>query len=145
MVMLSMLGLMGRQDRATLSSKSSTREHALTSRPASCGSGLQPLEDLRDTPGDTSAKPQLPCWRHLSPEIYRELQHPQTRVRRSSRSRRRRCSIVRPRRCARQEMWDAYSWFVGAFRQAAEKLKAGDRNAAFPPGCFPPALPFVPA
>jgi hypothetical protein len=45
----------------------------------------------------------------------------------------------------RQEMWDAYAWFVGAFRQAAEKLKAGDRNAAFPPGSFPPAMPFVPA
>ena len=45
----------------------------------------------------------------------------------------------------RQEMWDAYAWFVGAFRQAAEKLKAGDRTAAFPSGSFPPALPFVPA
>ena len=45
----------------------------------------------------------------------------------------------------RQEMWDAYAWFVGAYRQAAEKLKAGDRTAAFPPGCFPPAMPFVPA
>ena len=45
----------------------------------------------------------------------------------------------------RQEMWDAYAWFVGAFHQAAEKLKLGDRAAAFPPGCFPPALPFVPA
>jgi hypothetical protein len=45
----------------------------------------------------------------------------------------------------RQEMWEAYAWFVGAYRQAAEKLKAGDRLAAFPPGSFPPALPFVPA
>jgi hypothetical protein len=45
----------------------------------------------------------------------------------------------------RHEMWDAYAWFVGAYRQAAEKLKAGDRTAAFPPGCFPPAMPFVSA
>jgi hypothetical protein len=27
--------------------------------------------------------------------------------------------------------------------QAADKLRAGDRNAAFPPGSFPPALPYV--
>jgi REP element-mobilizing transposase RayT len=45
----------------------------------------------------------------------------------------------------RREMWEAYAWFVGEYRQAAEKLKAGDRLAAFPPGSFPPALPFVPA
>jgi hypothetical protein len=44
----------------------------------------------------------------------------------------------------RQEMWNAYAWFVAAYRQAAEKLKAGDRNAAFPPGSFPPAMQFVP-
>jgi hypothetical protein len=33
--------------------------------------------------------------------------------------------------------------FVVAFREATEKLKAGNRNAAFPIGCFPPRLPFV--
>jgi hypothetical protein len=38
---------------------------------------------------------------------------------------------------------EAYSRFVGAFRDAAEKLKAGDRTAAFPEGSFPPAPPFV--
>ena len=27
--------------------------------------------------------------------------------------------------------------------RASERLKAGDRNAPFPIGCFPPALPFV--
>jgi hypothetical protein len=44
---------------------------------------------------------------------------------------------------ARRELYEGYAWFVAAFRQAAEKLKAGDRSAAFPAGCFPPALPFV--
>jgi hypothetical protein len=29
------------------------------------------------------------------------------------------------------------------FREAAEKLREGDRSASFPPGSFPPALPFV--
>jgi hypothetical protein len=43
----------------------------------------------------------------------------------------------------RRELWEAYRWFVAAFRDAAEKLRAGDRNAAFPLGSFPPALPFV--
>jgi hypothetical protein len=45
----------------------------------------------------------------------------------------------------RKELWDAYGWFVAAYREAAEKLRNGDRNAAFPPGSFPPHLPFVPA
>jgi hypothetical protein len=43
----------------------------------------------------------------------------------------------------RQELYEGYAWFVAAFRQAAEKLRAGDRSAAFPIGSFPPALPFV--
>jgi putative transposase len=43
----------------------------------------------------------------------------------------------------RRELWEAYRWFVAAFREAAEKLRAGDRNALFPLGSFPPALPFV--
>jgi hypothetical protein len=43
----------------------------------------------------------------------------------------------------RRELWEAYRLFVAAFRQAADKLRAGDRNAAFPPGSFPPALPYV--
>ncbi len=47
------------------------------------------------------------------------------------------------RQSVRQGLYEGYAWFVSAFRQAAEKLKAGDRSAAFPAGCFPPALPFV--
>ena len=43
----------------------------------------------------------------------------------------------------RRELWEAYRWFVAAFREAAERLRAGDRNALFPLGSFPPALPFV--
>ena len=43
----------------------------------------------------------------------------------------------------RRELWEAYSLFVAAFRNAAEKLRAGDRNIVFPLGSFPPALPFV--
>jgi len=43
----------------------------------------------------------------------------------------------------RKALWDAYGWFVAAFREAAEKLRAGDRMANFPTGSFPPHLPFV--
>jgi hypothetical protein len=44
---------------------------------------------------------------------------------------------------ARRELWEAYRLFVGAFRQAAETLRAGNRDAVFPLGSLPPALPFV--
>ena len=43
----------------------------------------------------------------------------------------------------RRELRDAYAGFVAVYRQAAEKLRAGDRNVFFPTGSFPPALPFV--
>jgi hypothetical protein len=43
----------------------------------------------------------------------------------------------------RKAFYDAYAWFVGVFREAAERLRQGDRNAPFPSGSFPPALPFV--
>ena len=46
-------------------------------------------------------------------------------------------------KAARKAFYDAYAWFVAAFRQAAEKLRQGDRSASFPTGSFPPALPFV--
>jgi len=47
-------------------------------------------------------------------------------------------------KAARLALYQSYSWFVGEFRKAAEKLRRGERNVSFPPGCFPPNLPFVP-
>jgi Transposase IS200 like len=47
-------------------------------------------------------------------------------------------------RRVRKELYEAYAWFVSAYREAAEKLRSGDRTAIFPAGSFPPALPFVP-
>ncbi len=47
------------------------------------------------------------------------------------------------RKRVRQELYRAYSWFTTAFREAAEKLRDGDRDALFPIGSFPPHLPFV--
>ena len=44
----------------------------------------------------------------------------------------------------RETFWLAYSMFVAAFREAAEKLKAGELSSVrFPVGSFPPGLPFV--
>jgi hypothetical protein len=43
----------------------------------------------------------------------------------------------------RKTMYDAYAWFVACFREAAAKLRAGDRLVKFPEGSFPPGLPFV--
>jgi hypothetical protein len=45
---------------------------------------------------------------------------------------------------ARKVIHEAYAYFYAAYREAAEKLKQGDLTAAFPPGSFPPHLPFVP-
>ncbi len=44
---------------------------------------------------------------------------------------------------ARGQLREAYRLFVEAYRQASAQLRAGDRDARFPEGCFPPALPFV--
>jgi hypothetical protein len=42
---------------------------------------------------------------------------------------------------ARVVLREAYDQFLAAYRQAAERLRAGDLTVEFPPGCFPPALP----
>lgn len=45
---------------------------------------------------------------------------------------------------ARVALRAAYSTFVAAYREAAERLRKGRWPVSFPSGCFPPALPFVP-
>ena len=46
-------------------------------------------------------------------------------------------------KAAFEELRNAYNWFVAAYREAADRLRAGDRNVSFPEGSFPPRLPFV--
>ena len=46
-------------------------------------------------------------------------------------------------KAARRELVEAYRWFVGAYREAAEKLRQGDFKVGFPAGSFPPRLPVV--
>jgi hypothetical protein len=43
----------------------------------------------------------------------------------------------------RNDLRNAYYSFVAAFREAADQLRKGNRNALFPEGSFPPAMPFV--
>jgi REP element-mobilizing transposase RayT len=117
---------------------------------------------------------QLPCWADLTPEQYRERiaelveeveaearvdreargieplgveailrQDPHTRPNQTKKSPA--PAYHAASKAARKSFWEAYSAFVAAFREAADKLKAGDRTARFPLGSFPPALPFVSA
>jgi REP element-mobilizing transposase RayT len=44
----------------------------------------------------------------------------------------------------RRRYREALSGFLRAYRDAAERLKRGSPQPRFPPGCFPPAGPFVP-
>ncbi len=44
---------------------------------------------------------------------------------------------------ARERLREAYDNFIECFRNAAKKLKSGEFNVTFPPGCFPPPRPFV--
>jgi len=114
----------------------------------------------------------LPCWAHLPAEEYQarmaELltgieakaraereqrgleplgveairrQHPHTRPNRTKKSPAPLFHTTSKK--AYLELRETYSRFVVAFRDAAEKLRAGDRLVAFPAGSFPPALPFV--
>jgi len=114
----------------------------------------------------------LPCWKHLSPEVIRQriaalvekIENEAASQRAASgaevlgaagvRAQTALDRPVRPKkspaplfhafsRRVRRELYEAYHQFLGAFRDAAEKWKAGDRNARFPLGSFPPGLPFV--
>ena len=114
----------------------------------------------------------LPCWKHLPAEVYhariaklvREIdeaaatargesliapmgpegvraQNPESRPRKIKKSPAPFCHALRKK--VRKGLWEAYGMFVAAFRGAAEKLRGGDPTAEFPPGSFPPGLPFV--
>jgi REP element-mobilizing transposase RayT len=130
------------------------------------------FEPRRHATEETVELSQVPCWRHLSPEMYREAvaglieeiesdasverkrtnreplgpaailrQHPHTCPNRSKKSPAPRFHAAT--KAAREALRQAYGFFLAAFREAAERLKGGDRTARFPNGCFPPGLPFV--
>lgn len=111
----------------------------------------------------------IPAWKDLTPEAYRknvadliaqiEVTARQQNSSNSPKSERRaqRSAQFRPKllqasaapfchaahRAARLSLVGAYRWFFSAFRAAAEKLARGELQPSFPPGSFPPGLPFV--
>lgn len=114
----------------------------------------------------------LPCWRHLPESAYRKAvgdvierieeetasrhsrdvtqpvgvkailaQHPHHRPRILKKSWA--PAFHAASRAARQELVQAYGWFLEAYRQAAGSIRTGGSKPRFPGGCFPPRLPFV--
>lgn len=142
-----------------------TREHTARRR----GEEVARLQYA--TPETVDLAP-LPCWRHLPDEVWRShaaelvaateaeaaarqettgieplgpmaihIQHPHQRPMRTKRSRA--PLFHAASRAVRRQLYEAYAWQVKAFRAAALSLRAGHPDVAFPPGCFPPGLPFV--
>jgi REP element-mobilizing transposase RayT len=114
----------------------------------------------------------LPCWEHLSPEVYRKRIGSMVQgIEEEAAAARQRTGAhpfgaakilaqhpwTRPERvkkspapllhaaskAMRQVFYEGFALFVAAYRTAADKLKRGDPKPGFPLGCFPPALPFV--
>lgn len=117
---------------------------------------------------------KLPCWRHLSDREYRQrvvelvedIERQGAAARRANSTglpgakalRRQdphtpvRLPAKRPlpfvhafRQRVRREMRQAFALFLTAYREAAARLRDGERHVRFPRGCFPPGLPYIPA
>ena len=142
-----------------------TREYAARNQ----GEDFAPL-DFAST--ETVELTPIPCWADLSPDAYRRcvqalvddidsraararkaagtqvlgvaailVQDPQHRPTKLDRSP---APLVHAAtKAARKFFYEIYAEFVSAFRIATEALRRGERDAPFPPGSFPPALPFV--
>jgi hypothetical protein len=132
----------------------------------------KPLEKGESASRETVHLSPLPCWKHLAEEDYRariadlvreinesgataraesqipplgpdgvRAQNPETRPKKIKKSPAPFCHALRKK--VRKALWEAYGYFVAAYREAAEKLREGDRTVEFPRGSFPPRLPFV--
>jgi len=134
--------------------------------------GAEDLEREAFTSPETVVLSPLPCWKHLPSEVqkarvaevFREIEE-ETVARRKRTGARpfgraavlKQNPLERPKRIKkspaplfhaatrrmRDDLRAAYFEFVAAFREAAEKLRAGILPVVFPAGSFPPALPFV--
>ncbi|MDY7094015.1 MAG: hypothetical protein SX243_13690 [Acidobacteriota bacterium] len=136
--------------------------------------GRPPLDsETYETVEALTLKP-LPCWDHLSAEergvrvarLIADIEevgraerlragswpkgaaavkamHPHHRPKVMERRPVSRFHAVRQR--VRKELTEAYRLFLEAYRAASKALRSGEGKVMFPPGCFPPGLPFVPA
>jgi len=115
----------------------------------------------------------LPCWRHLAPEeIRKRVHHLVHEIEEETAERHRRNGTRPPGRKAAQQvhphdspdspkrgprpafhsatrevreaMKQAYREFAEFFRAGAQDLRDGIKGVTFPPGSFPPGLPYVP-
>jgi REP element-mobilizing transposase RayT len=129
-------------------------------------------DPLRFVEAESLTLAPLPCWSHLPAEVYRHRiaemvaqieaaaaahreatglqppgaetirsQHPHARPLRTKKSPA--PLFHAASKAVRQELRQAYAWFVRAFRAASERLRQGDDTVEFPPGSFPPGRPFV--
>ncbi|HTG32877.1 MAG TPA: hypothetical protein VLB76_08075 [Thermoanaerobaculia bacterium] len=130
------------------------------------------VDRLRYATPETVTFSPLPCWKNLSPEAYRQrVANMATEIEGDAAAVRKRTGTEpfgvaailaqdptsRPKRlkkspaplfhaasqAMRRYFYESFSWFVAAYRTAAEKLQKGDPDPHFPLGSFPPALPFV--
>ena len=129
------------------------------------------VDRLRYATPETVTFSPLPCWKDLSPEAYRErvgnmateIEEDATAARkrtgveplgvaailaqdptnRSKRLKKSPAPLFHASQAMRHYFYEGFSWFVAAYRTAAEKLQKGDPDPRFPIGSFPPALPFV--
>jgi hypothetical protein len=126
--------------------------------------------DERFAVEETVTLSPLPCWANLPPERYRGRVQELVEEAEAALARRRSGARVlgvkailaqdphtRPdhlahspapfvhaaTKAARKMFYEIYAEFVNVFRAASEALRRGNRDAPFPAGSFPPALPFV--
>lgn len=117
---------------------------------------------------ETATLDPLPCWKHASlamrhayiRELVREIERESAIEEPSARGPfdpgnvdpHEKPASFRPRpapfaHCAsatvRRELWNAYHWFLAAYRDASEKFRDGDLSVPFPEGCFPPPPSFL--
>jgi putative transposase len=133
----------------------------------------QAFDRLRYATEETVTFSPIPCWAHLPSDVYRTriqtlvdsiiqdaalmrsstgrpvegvesilARDPQYRPAKLARSP---APLVHAAtKAARKAFYQMYSWFVAAFRSAAEKLRQGDREAPFPAGSSHRACPSWP-
>ena len=99
-------------------------------------------EIVDDVDAQTARRVVLNGGAPLGPEAIRK-QHPHDRPEHSKKSPAPAAHAAS--KAVRHQMKEAYRLFVAAYREAAASLRAGNVNATFPPGCFPPPQPFIPA
>lgn len=116
---------------------------------------------------------KLPCWEHLNDDDYckhvqglvetiadetaamherngsvplgvRELRKLRPNQRAANPGRSPKPLVHAASRERRRRFREAWRLFVESFLAASQRLREGDRDAKFPPGSFPPRLPFVP-